>query len=96
MNDAIPDSITREHIEAALRDLEAGKGKEYGKSTQYDVVVGDRRYPPKAVIGLAAAHATGGRPPHPNDFTGGMKSKCFRVLQQHGYTVSPKPQRKKA
>jgi 5-methylcytosine-specific restriction enzyme A len=50
----IPDDITRDDVLAAIRDLDAGVQHTFGPSTRYDVLFQGKRYPPKAVIGLAA------------------------------------------
>ena len=66
----IPVGITRAHVLDALRQLDAGVSHDFGGSTKYDLVHGPRRYPPKAVIGLAAEVLTGRRL-DPSDFSGG-------------------------
>ena len=52
-----------------------------------------RRYPPKAVVGLAAGKLTG-QTLGPYDFKGGLKSKCFRVLKANGFTIITKNKHK--
>lgn len=85
----IPDNITREHVEAALTDFRAGVPHRFGPSTGYDLLHSGRRYPPKAILGLAAQHATGATLV-PKDFSGGEESRCFRILRKLGFTVIPK------
>lgn len=85
----IPPGITREHVLAAVADYNAGVQHAFGPSTKYDLVYEGQRLPPKAIVGLAAKHATG----HlltPKDFKGGEESNCFRVLRGLGFTVEPK------
>jgi hypothetical protein len=41
------------------------------------------------VIGLAAGKILG-KPLGPYDFKGGLKSKCFRILETHGFTIVTK------
>ena len=89
MGEKIPDGITAEHVEAAIRDFNAGKAHKFGSSTQYVLVHGDKRYPPKAILGLAAEYILGHQL-GPGDFSGGSKSKCFRILTQLGYKVESK------
>jgi 5-methylcytosine-specific restriction protein A len=48
-----------------------------------------RRYAPKAVLGLAAGKVTG-TPLGPYDFKGGVKSKCFRILEANGFAIITK------
>ena len=50
---SIPKGLTREHVLRALADLDAGVGHHFGSPTGYELVHGGRRYPPKAVVGLA-------------------------------------------
>ncbi len=86
----IPEGITREHVGQALVDFRRGAAHEFGESTHYDLLHEGDRFPPKAIIGLAAQRATG-RLLTPKDFSGGEGSKCFRVLRKLGFVVEPKP-----
>jgi hypothetical protein len=85
----IPDGIRPEHIIAAIHDLDAGVRHQFGESTIYDLLYEGRRYPPKAVVGLAAGKILGS-PLGPYDFKGGLESKCFEVLEKNGFTIVPK------
>ncbi len=87
--DKIPDSITSGHILKALAALDRGVEHAFGESTGYDVLHNGRRYPPKAVVGLAAGEILGA-PLGPYDFKGGLKSKCFRTLLTNGFTIVTK------
>lgn len=85
----IPPGITREHVLAAVIDYNAGVQHGFGPSTKYDLLHEGQRLPPKAIVGLAAKHATG----HlltPKDFKGGEESTCFRVLRELDFTVELK------
>jgi hypothetical protein len=53
MNEDFRAQITREDIQEAIAALEQGEGYAFGPSMFYDVLEGGRRYPPKAVVGLA-------------------------------------------
>ncbi len=89
MSNKIPRGIAWQHIVAAIRDLDRGVRHGFGESTGYDVLFEGRRYAPKAVVGLAARKLTGvllG----PYDFKGGLKSACFRVLENNGFTIITK------
>ncbi len=86
----IPDGITRDDVLAALGDLDAGYKHQFGESTGYDLLYLNGRYPPKAVLGLAARRSLGGLALGPYDFKGGEKSQCFRVLRDLGFTIIPK------
>src|SRR5262245_14266903 len=86
MPNKIPAGIAREHIVAAILDLDRGAPHAFGESTGYDVLFEGRRYAPKAVVGLAAGKISG-TPLGPYDFKGGLKSKCFRMLEANGFTI---------
>ena len=85
----IPDGLTEEHIEIAIRDFDSGFPHDFGPSTGYDLIFDGKKYPPKAIIGLAARRLTGHQLV-PSDFKGGVGSKCFRVLLNLGFQISPK------
>lgn len=92
MNESIRDQITREDILEAIAALDRGEVHAFGRSTFYDLLEGERRYPPKAVIGLAARRALG-RPLRPDEFSGGPGAWAFRVLRDKGFTIVDKEQR---
>ena len=52
---ALPKGLTREHIEQAIAQLDTGAPHPFGASTDYDLLVNGKTYPPKAVVGLAAS-----------------------------------------
>lgn len=85
----IPSGIERQHIITAIRDLEHGVSHAFGESSGYDVLFEGHRYAPKAVVGLAAGKVTG-TPLGPYDFKGGLKSKCFRILEANGFAIIKK------
>ena len=73
-----------------MRELtQKGIPEGYGPSTFYDVLYEGKRYPPKPIVGIAASKATGieFRGEH---FTGGLKSKCFKILADNGFNVVEK------
>jgi hypothetical protein len=88
----IPKGITADHIRLALKDLDEGQvSHRFGESTGYDMLFEGRRYPPKAIVGLAARHLPGRSAPlTPDDFSGGEESSCFRLLRKLGFQVVPK------
>jgi putative restriction endonuclease len=87
---SIPDGITREDVLAAIQKLDAGVEHGFGPSLKYDLIFEGRRYPPKAVLGLAAERLAG-RVLDPSEFTGGESSKSTRILRDLGFDVAPKP-----
>lgn len=86
MGNAIPDGISREDLLCAIRDFDAGAPHPFGASTGYDHLFEGRRYPPKAIVGLAAARRLG-RPLLTTEFRGGRGTKCFQVLEGCGFKV---------
>ena len=68
----IRDKITRRDILDAIAALDRDEPHEFGPSTFYDLLEGGRRYPPKAVVGLAARRALG-RALRPDEFSGGQE-----------------------
>lgn len=83
--------ISKAHIDKALVRLRAGEvPPDFLPSTDYDVVVGDERFPPKQVIALAYHEATG-ITPAPSDFKGGKGGRAFNKLEEFGFVVEPKP-----
>lgn len=89
VTDGIPDGITRDDVLQAIADFDTGVEHAFAPSTGYDLVYNGKRYPPKAILGLAARRLAG-RTLTPYDFKGGEGSRCFRVLRSLGFEVSPK------
>ena len=87
---AIPSGITNADVLSAIADLDRGIDHPFGPSTKYDLVYQEHRYPPKAVLGLAARRVHS-KPLSPADFGAGQDSKCFKVLTELGFVIEPKP-----
>lgn len=82
--------ITKDHILQAIKKIDAGDPHRFGKSTKYDVLYKDKRYAPKAVVGVAAGVLTGNEL-EPKDLYGGYGgNKCNSVLEKKGFTVVSK------
>lgn len=90
---SIPDGITGEHILAAINDFNKGVDHRFGPSSTYDVLHDGERYPPKAIVGLAAAYILG-KPLQPEGFGGGLETRCFRVLEDNEFTIVRKKDNK--
>jgi hypothetical protein len=86
MTEDIRRQLTREDIEEAIAALDRGEPHAFGPSTFYDLLVAGRRYPPKAVVGLAARRVLG-RALRPDEFSGGEESWAFRLLRDRGFEV---------
>src|SRR5262245_46387249 len=78
--------LGRDHVLAALRQLDAGATTRFADSRKFDVLYRGKRYAPKEVGGLALEALTG-RTFGPRDFKGGEESPCFRALARCGFTV---------
>ncbi len=91
MSSSLPEQIDHELILGAMRSYRSGVDHPFAASTKYDVLDdAGRRYPPKAIVGLAVQEATSQRLAS-RDFSGGAGSKCFRLLEEAGFAIVPKP-----
>jgi len=87
MPQSIPAGLEKEHILRTLVDLDAGIDHPFGKSTGYELAHDDKRYAPKAVIGLACRYSVG-RVLQPDEFSGGeAPGQANFVLRKLGFTV---------
>src|SRR5262249_25098488 len=87
---SIPPGLTTEHVLRALADLDAGVDHPFGPPTGYELLREGKRYPPKAVVGLAFRYALG-RVLNPDEFSGGEASgHANHVLRQLVFTVVKK------
>lgn len=86
----LPANITTDHVRKAVLLLDQGHSHEFGDSSRYDLIIDNRRYSPKAVIGVAASLASG-RDIGPHDFSGGDgPGHANTVLERLGFTIVPK------
>lgn len=84
------DDLTKEHVVAALVDLDAGVDHGFGAETLYQLVHDGRRYPPKAVVGQALWRLTGQRY-YPDDFSGGEgPGRANDILRRLGFDIEKK------
>ena len=87
MPQSIPAGLTKEHILKTLADLDAGIDHPFGKPTGYELVHDEKRYAPKAVIGLACRYSIG-RILLPEEFSGGeAPGQANFVLRKLGFNV---------
>ena len=87
MPQSIPPGLKKEHVLQALHDLDGGIDHPFGAPTGYELVHGEKRYAPKAVIGLACRHHLG-RVLQPEEFSGGeAPGQANYVLRKLGFTV---------
>jgi hypothetical protein len=84
-----PDTVLRamrEYDRLGAQQFFAEHG--FAPTTTYELVLGKRRYPPKAILGTAYEFATGKRLGSA-DFEGG-KAGAVKVLEKLGFTIEKK------
>ena len=87
MPQSIPAGLTQDHVLRTLADLDAGIAHPFGKPTGYELVRDNKRYAPKAVIGLACRYSIG-RILQPEEFSGGeAPGQANFVLRKLGFSV---------
>ena len=82
-------SVEREHVLAALQEIDDKGVPDDAESTVYDLIEGARRYPPKLVLSLASKHATGEEFDR-SLFAGGIGSRAFNLLRSLGFHIERK------
>jgi len=93
MSASIPAGISAEAVRAAATRLDAGEQHPFGPATTYEAVIDGKRYPPKALIGVAAKHQLG-LSLRPEDFHGGeRKGEANWYLRLLGFEVVSKEPR---
>jgi hypothetical protein len=84
---SIPAGMTRTHVLQALADLDAGLDHPFGQPTGYELLHEGKRYPLKAVVGLACRYSLG-RVLLPEEFSGGeAPGQANFVLRKLGFTI---------
>jgi hypothetical protein len=90
MRKRIPKALEREHVLAALADLDAGVSHPFFPAMRYDLIYRGKRYPPKAAVGLAVKHLNG-RILQPTDFSAGeAPGQANYILRQLQFDVEPR------
>ena len=70
MPHSVPAGLTGEYVLRTLSELDAGPAHPFGTATGYELVHDNKRYAPKAVVGLASRYSIG-RMVLPEEFSGG-------------------------
>ena len=78
--------ITREHVLKALEEIDRNGIPSDARSTTYDLIEGQHRYPPKLVLSLASKHASGVEFDR-SLFTGGEASPAFALLRKLNFRI---------
>jgi DNA-binding MarR family transcriptional regulator/predicted RNA-binding protein with PUA-like domain len=81
--------ITREHVLKALEEIDRTSIPADARSTTYDLIEGQRRYPPKLVLSLASKYASGTEFDR-SLFTGGEASPAFALLRKLDFHIERK------
>ena len=85
------DQVSRAHVVRAAEEYDRLGPQQFfsehgfAPTTTYEMVLGGRRYPPKAILGTAYEFATG-RQLAPSAFEGG-KGGAVKVLGKLGFTI---------
>ncbi|EJN8570542.1 HNH endonuclease, partial [Escherichia coli] len=82
----LPDHLPRRYIIKAIHLWDAGETHQFQPARLYEIEYHGRRYPSKAIAGIAATLMTGTQFT-PADFTGGIKSKCVKLLIEQGFHI---------
>lgn len=82
----LPDHLPRRYIIEAIHLWDAGETHQFQPARLYEIEYHGRRYPSKAIAGIAATLMTGTQFT-PADFTGGIKSKCVKLLIEQGFHI---------
>lgn len=84
------DKIKKEHLLAAIKEIKANPILRKGRaSSTYDLIYEGNDYPPKLVISIANRYATG-LELDPNNFTGGIDTPAFHLLEKEGFEILKK------
>lgn len=95
MPQSIPAGLTKEHVLRTLSDIDTGIDHPFGKPTGYELIHDDKRYAPKAVVGLACRYSIG-RILQPEEFSGGeAPGQANFVLRKLGFNVVKKTDEEK-
>jgi 5-methylcytosine-specific restriction protein B len=81
--------IKREHVLEALKEIDRDGIPPDARSTTYDLIEGQHRYPPKLVLSLASKHASGVEFDR-SLFSGGEASPAFALLRKLGFHIERK------
>jgi 5-methylcytosine-specific restriction enzyme B len=81
--------IQRDHVLKALQEIDRDGIPPDARSTTYDLIEGEHRYPPKLVLSIASKHATGEEFDR-SLFSGGEASPAFALLRKLKFHIERK------
>ena len=79
-----PEIIREAVVEYAIHQID----HPYKQSTDYDVIIDDRPYPPVAIMGIASSLAEESKE-YPS-LKGGEGTQCFQIWSELGFKIVPK------
>ena len=85
----IPDNITKEHLEKAIKEIDRDGIRKGRHSSTYDLIHNGKSYPPKLIISIANRFANG-LELDSNNFNGGKETAAFELLEKKGYKIIEK------
>lgn len=80
------DQIKREHILAAIKEIDREGIRSGRNSSTYDLIDEGKPYPPKLVVSIANRFATG-KELDSNTFSGGIDTPAFKLLEKEGVEI---------
>ncbi|MDT0686437.1 MrcB family domain-containing protein [Autumnicola psychrophila] len=86
---SIPDNISKEHLEKAIYKIDEEGIPPKGGSQYYDVFYKGKNYPPKLIVSYANLFANGEILDR-KQFTGGLETTCFKLLEENGFEIKEK------
>lgn len=86
-----PANITQSHLLQAIEKIDREGIPPGGASKQYVVDYYGKHYPPKLIVSYANIFANGEMLDR-DKFEGGSNTPCFKLLEENGFTIIPKPQ----
>ncbi len=83
----LPDHLSRECIIEAIRAYDEGIAHQFKDARLYEVEFEGRRYPSKSYRWDSGHYGDEKTEFTPADFSGGIKSKCVRLLLEQGFKI---------
>jgi hypothetical protein len=82
--------VSKDNVLASVSDYDlSGRAVGFKDSVEYDLLVDQRRYPPKMIMGMAYKLATGETITGAM-FEGGLNTPCFKRFEELGFSLVPK------
>lgn len=85
----IPNNITKEHLEKAIKEIDQNGITKGRQSSTYNLVHDGKHYPPKLIISIANKYANGVELDS-SEFEGGIDTQAFKLLESFKYKIIEK------